>query len=103
LPAPGANASAKPPTTLPASLRTLPGVRLKQPGGDREMAHILARVLQHDEPLVEQAVRQALEGGVPTKTHVLNRLSRSLDTPPVAHEPPPALTVNDEPRANTER
>jgi hypothetical protein len=45
---------------LPASLRTLQGVLLKQPGGDREMADILALVLHHDEALVEQAVHQAL-------------------------------------------
>jgi hypothetical protein len=33
---------------------------LKRPGGDREMADILALVLQYDEQLVEQAVREAI-------------------------------------------
>ncbi len=39
------------------------------------MADILALVLQHDERLVEQAVREAIESGVLTKTHILNRLA----------------------------
>jgi len=82
----------------------LQSVLLKQPGGDREMADILALVLQHDEQLVEQAVREALASSVPTKIHILNRLGRLLDTPrPAQLEPPPALTIHDEPIANTER
>ncbi|SNX74880.1 hypothetical protein SAMN05878503_12725 [Cereibacter ovatus] len=45
---------------------------LRKPGGDREMADILALVLQHDEQAVLIAVELALAEGVPTKTHVLN-------------------------------
>lgn len=68
------------------------------------MADILALVLQHDEHLVEQAVREAIESGVLTKIHILNRLSHLLDEPPPARlEPPPALAINAEPVANTER
>ena len=68
------------------------------------MADILALVLQHDEHLVEQAVREAIESGVPTKTHILNRLGHLLDEPrPVRLEPPAALAINAEPVANTER
>jgi transposase len=101
---PGALRNGAPFATLPESFRKLQSALLKRPGGDREMADILALVLQHDEHLVEQAVRHALADGVPTKTHVLNRLGRLLDTsPPVVLEPPPALAVNDEPMANTER
>ena len=77
---------------------------MKRDGGDREMADILALVLHHDERLVEQAVREAIASGIVSKTHILNRLSRLLDTPPpAALEPPPALNLQDEPVANTER
>jgi len=54
--------------------------------------------------LVEQAVREAIESGVLTKTHILNRLGHLLDEPrPARLEPPSALAINDEPIANTER
>ena len=77
---------------------------IKREGGDREMADILSLVLHHDEKLVEQAVREAIDSNVISKTHILNRLSRLLDTPPPAVlEPPPALTLAEEPIANTER
>jgi hypothetical protein len=68
------------------------------------MADILALVLHHDETLVEQAVRDAIDSGILSKTHILNRLSRLLDTPlPAALEPLPGLSLSDEPVANTER
>ena len=68
------------------------------------MADILALVLHHDEGLVEQAVTQAIETGVITKTHILNRLSRLLDAPrPGKLTPPAALTISDEPVADTGR
>ncbi len=77
---------------------------MKRDGGDREMADILALVLHHDEKLVEQAVREANASGILSKTHILNRLSRLLDMPPpAALQPPPALSLRDEPVANTER
>ena len=77
---------------------------IKREGGDREMADILALVLHHDEALVEKAVSEAIHSEVISKTHILNRLSRLLDTPPpAALEPPPALTLREEPLANTER
>ena len=77
---------------------------MRRDGGDREMADILALVLHHDEKLVEQAVREAIASGILSKTHILNRLSRLLDmAPPAALQPPPALSLHDEPLANTER
>ena len=77
---------------------------MKRDGGDREMADILALVLHHDEKLVEQAVREAIASGILSKTHILNRLSRLLDmAPPSALQPPPALSLHQEPVANTER
>ena len=77
---------------------------MKRDGGDREMADILALVLHHDETLVERAVREAVDSDVISKTHIVNRLSRLLDVPtPQTLTPPPALTLSEEPIADTER
>ena len=77
---------------------------MSREGGDREMADILALVLHDDEKLVEQAVSEAIQSDVIAKTHILNRLSRLLDTPPpAALTPPPALALREEPLTNTER
>ncbi len=101
---PGALRNGAPFAELPSSFKRLRSVLMKRDGGDREMADILALVLHHDERLVEQAVREAIASGIVSKTHILNRLSRLLDTPPpAALEPPPALNLQDEPVANTER
>ena len=101
---PGALRNGAPFAELPKSFKHLQGVLLKREGGDREMADILALVLHHDEKLVEQAVREAIQSDVISKTHILNRLSRLLDTPPpAALTPPPALALREEPLANTER
>ena len=101
---PGALRNGAPFNDLPPSFRRLQSVLLEREGGDREMADILALVLHYDEHLVEQAVSEAIESGVIAKTHILNRLSRLLDTPlPGALSPPPALTLIEEPIANTER
>ncbi|MBO6895177.1 MAG: IS21 family transposase [Roseibium sp.] len=91
---------------LPEAFRSLQRHLLKKPGGDREMAEILALVLHHDEQAVLTAVETALEAGVPTKTHVLNLLHRLTDgklvTPPTI-QAPQALTLSQEPKANVER
>jgi hypothetical protein len=101
---PGALRNGAPFAGLPKSFQRLRAVLRKREGGDREMADILALVLHHDEKLVEQAVREAIESNVISKTHILNRLSRLLDTPPpAALEPPPSLSLSAEPIANTER
>ena len=94
---PGALRNGAPFSELPTSFKQLRSVLMKREGGDREMADILALVLHHDEQLVEQAVREAIESDVISKTHILNRLSHLLDTPP------PALVLREEPLANTER
>jgi hypothetical protein len=70
------------------------------------MVDVLALVLHHDEQTVLTAVELALQAGVPTKTHVLNTLHRLIDAkthvaPPI--DPPQALALNNEPRANVER
>ena len=80
---------------------------LKRDGGDREMADILALVLHHDEQLVEQAVREAIQSDVVSKTHILNRLCRLLDTPPpgsagaAAGTDPAAMNRSPTPNATT--
>ena len=101
---PGALRNGAPFAELPGSFKHLQSVLMKHDGGDREMADILALVLHHDEKLVEQAVAEAIESEVISKTHILNRLSRLLDMPmPAALRPPPALALREEPLANTER
>ena len=103
---PGALRNGAPFLEMPDAFRQLQGHLLKRPGGDREMAEILALVLQHDEQAVLCAVELALEAGVPTKTHVLNILHRLTDgkagTPPKI-DAPQALTLRREPKANVER
>ncbi len=101
---PGALRNGAPFTELPHSFRRLQSVLLQREGGDREMADILALVVHHDEHLVEQAVREAIDSAVISKTHILNRLSRLLDTPlPGKLTPPAELALREEPIANTER
>ena len=101
---PGALRNGAPFSTLPESFRLLQTKLLMRPGGDREMADILALVLLHDERLVEQAVTKALALGETSKEHVLNCLSR-LEQPlrPQPLKPPPALKLVTEPLANTAR
>ncbi len=101
---PGALRNGAPFAELPKSFKRLRSVLRQRDGGDREMADILALVLHHDEKLVEQAVSEAVESNVISNTHILNRLSRLLDTPPpAALESPPGLRLSAEPIANTER
>jgi hypothetical protein len=91
---------------LPPAFRQLQDHLLRKPGGDREIADILALVLQHDEQAVLTAVELALAEGVPTKTHVLNLLHRLVDGKVVGGPPldtPQALTLRREPKANVER
>ncbi len=101
---PGALRNGAPFHELPDSFRQLQSQLLKRPGGDREMADILALVLLHDEALVEQAVAAALETEQPSKQHVLNCLSRLSDAPrPQPTVAPPALKLVTEPVADTRR
>jgi transposase len=101
---PGSLRNGAPFLELPESFRQLRTRLIKRPGGDREMVDILALVLLHDERQVELAVAKALEAGEPSKQHVLNCLSR-LEEPcqPQPLQPPPALALVVEPKANTAR
>ena len=103
---PGALRNGAPFAEMPEAFRRLQGHLLRHVGGDREMAEILALVLQHDEQAVLCAVELALEAGVPTKTHILNLLHRLIDgkadTVPMI-DAPQALALRREPRANVAR
>jgi hypothetical protein len=103
---PGALRNGAPFTQLPDAFKQLQSQLLRRAGGDREMAEILALVLQHDEQAVLCAVELALEAGVATKTHVLNVLHRLTDgkaTPASPIDAPQALRLAQEPLANVER
>jgi len=103
---PGALRNGAPFADFPDAFKQLQKHLLKQPGGDREMAEILALVLQHDEQAVLCAVELALSDGAPTKTHILNLLHRLTDgksATPGAIEAPQALALKREPRADVER
>lgn len=103
---PGALRNGAPFIEMPDGFRRLQGHLLKRLGGDREMAEILALVLQHEEQAVLRAVEMALESGVATKTHVLNILHRLTDgkAPPVAPiDAPQALRLAQEPLADVGR
>ncbi len=103
---PGALRNGAPFLEMPDAFRRLQAHLLKRAGGDREMAEILALVLQHDEQAVLHAVELALEAEVPTKTHILNLLHRLLDGKPIDVPPidaPQALNLDCEPEANVLR
>lgn len=103
---PGALRNGAPFTGMPEAFRLLQSHLLKRPGGDREMVEILALVLQHDEQAVLAAVELALEGGVASKTHILNVLHRLIDGKSTTPDPvtaPQALALSREPRADVER
>ena len=79
---------------------------LREPGGDREMVDILALVQHHDEQAVLTAVEPTLTEGVPTKTHMRNRLHRLIDGEVVDGPQlgtPQALALHRGPKANVER
>jgi len=103
---PGALRNGAPFAELPNAFRQLQRHLLRHPGGDREMAEILALVLQHDEQAVLCAVELALGDGAPTKLHILNVLHRLIDgksaSPPTV-DAPQALNLNCEPSADVER
>ena len=61
-------------------------------------------MLHHDEQAVFAAVELALESGAPSKQHVLNMLSRLIETaPPAPVSAPEALALQVEPEANVGR
>jgi hypothetical protein len=101
---PGALRNGAPFIELPAAFKQLQRILIKRPGGDREMVEILSLVLHHDEDAVLCAVELALEAGTVSKQHVLNILSRLLqsDAPPRI-DTPAHLSLLEEPKANVDR
>jgi len=101
---PGALRNGAPFHEFPDEFKRLQAVLMKRPGGDREMVDILALVMFHDEAKVLEAVKQALDGGAPSKQIILNILSRLLDTaPPPRIDAPQALALEIEPMADIGR
>lgn len=101
---PGALRNGTPFIELPDTFKRLQAILLKRQGGDREMVEILALVLQHDEDAVLTAVELAMEGGRPSKEHVLNILTRLLEpASPAPVDTPTSLLLVVEPQANVSR
>lgn len=101
---PGALRNGAPFHELPDNFQRLQAILLKRPGGDREMADVLALVLFYEEALVEQAVNEALNSQLPSKQLVINHLSRLCDgAAPLATTLPNALRLRMEPLADAGR
>ena len=103
---PGALRNGAPFAEMPAGFRRLQALLLRRAGGDREMVDILALVLHHDEQAVLCAVEMALDAGAPTKVHIINLLHRLIDgkdSKVGRINPPQALSLHDEPKADVGR
>jgi transposase len=103
---PGALRNGAPFAEMPAGFRRLQALLLRRAGGDREMVDILALVLHHDEQAVLCAVEMALDAGAPTKVHIINLLHRLIDgkdNKVGRIDPPQALSLHDEPKADVGR
>jgi transposase len=103
---PGALRNGAPFAEMPEGFRRLQALLLRRAGGDREMVDILALVLHHDEQAVLCAVEMALDAGAPTKVHIINLLHRLIDgkdSKVGRINPPQALSLHDEPKADVGR
>lgn len=103
---PGALRNGAPFADLPAPLQQLRRGLLRQPGGDRLMAQVLAIVPEVGLEAVLVAVELALENGPPSGRvsveHVVNVLGR-LDAKPMPPTVETALQILEPPRADTAR
>jgi transposase len=103
---PGALRNGAPFADLPEALQQLRGALLRNPGGDRVMAQVLAIVPSAGLDAVLVAVELALETGPPSGRvsveHVINVLSR-LNATPVAQNAATTLQVSTPPLADTGR
>lgn len=101
---PGALRNGAPFQELPEAFLSLQKQLLRRPAGDRDMVDILSLVLRYDETIVLKAIEQALATGHPSKQHVVNSLNR-LAQPDIPEpiKPSPALSLSQEPIADTER
>ena len=102
---PGALRNGAPFADMPEPLQRLRRALLRNPGGDRVMAQVLAIVLTAGLEAVLVAVELALETGPPGKVsveHVVNVLGR-LNAAPVPPTAATQLKVTTPPLANTAR
>jgi hypothetical protein len=102
---PGALRNGAPFTDMPEPLQRLRRALLRNPGGDRVMAQVLAIVLSAGLDVVLVAIELALESGPPGKVsveHVVNVLNR-LNAQPVPPTAATLLRVAMPPLANTAR
>ncbi len=99
---PGALRNGAPFTEMPEPLIALQKRLLKQPGGDRVMAQVLAAIPIHGLEAVLVAAELALEVGRVSGEHVLNvltRLKSPMSTPVIET----VLMLIEEPQANVAR
>jgi transposase len=100
---PGALRNGAPFATMPEPLIALQRHLLKQPGGDRVMADVLATIPHHGLEPVVVAAEVALESGRPSGEHVLNVLARLKSGMPPSGPVTTNLTISEEPQANVHR
>ena len=101
---PGALRNGAPFKVMPEALQTLQRHLLRNAGGDRVMAQVLAAVPVHGLEAVLVAAELALEAGRPSAEHVLNVLARLKDGMPIIQAlGKPAMTLSEEPRADVHR
>jgi transposase len=99
---PGALRNGAPFAEMPEPLVTLQKRLLKQTGGDRVMAQVLAAIPIHGLEAVQIAASLALELGRVSGEHVLNVLAR-LKSPVPVPTIEAAFTLTEEPQANVAR
>jgi len=99
---PGALRNGAPFAGMPEPLRNLQAHLLRQAGGDRVMAQVLAAVPEHGLHAVQTAAQQALESGRPSGEHVLNVLAR-LKRVPLHESLDVGLRLRQEPLADVNR
>ena len=99
---PGALRNGAPFADLPAPLKRLRQGLLRDKGGDRVMAQVLAAVPRAGLEAVLVAAELVIESGVLSAEHVLNVLGR-LNAPPVPPNVETSLPLKDAPLADTGR
>ena len=99
---PGALRNGAPFADIPAPLKQLRQGLLRDAGGDRVMAQVLAAVPRAGLEAVIVAVELVVESGVLSVEHVLNVLGR-LNAPPLPPNVETSLQLTDVPLANTSR
>ena len=99
---PGALRNGAPFADMPAPLKQLRLGLLRNKGGDRVMAQVLAAVPRAGLEAVLVAVELVIESGVLSVEHVLNVLGR-LNAPPIPPNVETSLQLENAPQANTRR